>query len=81
MSEVPCTSPRNSRASQENLRRKGNFGGDVVYYLQGDYLPLFLRSDGDTFVFLGLCILYEHNHTSVQAEMSNQGLYQSFDII
>ena len=26
--------------------------GDVVRYLKGGYSPLFLRSDGDTFVFL-----------------------------
>jgi len=32
--------------------------GDVVCYLKGGYSPLFLRSDGDTFVFLGSCILY-----------------------
>lgn len=55
--------------------------GDVVCYLQGGYSPLVLRSDSDTFAFLGSCILYGHNDTSVQAEMLNQGPCRSFDII
>lgn len=50
-------------------------------YLKGGYSLLFLRSDGDTFVFLESCILYRHNDTSVQAEMLNQGTCHSFDII
>ena len=50
-------------------------------YLKGGYSPLFLRSDGDTSVFLESRTSYRHNDMSVQAGMLNQGPCQSFDII